>query len=152
MRNNERYFFTVQGLALILALSACSIPLENIEGKQKPDISAIPVPQNVNAQAKTASRIDLGWQADPTAASYSVYRSTAEDDDDEDGSYPEIATVKQNSYIDDSVSANAVYFYYITLSANNRGESGKSEIVRANTILPAVPQGLSDCLNITFTS
>jgi fibronectin type 3 domain-containing protein len=80
MKNYERYFFTVLSLALTLVFSACSMPFENIEGKQKPDASAIPVPQNVTAQTKTASRIDLAWQADPTAASYSVYRSTAENE------------------------------------------------------------------------
>jgi fibronectin type 3 domain-containing protein len=139
MKNYERYF-AVLGLALSLVLSACSVPFdkfENIEVKQNPDISAIPVPQSVSAQTITASRIDLAWQDEPISASYSVYRSTAED-----GGYTAIATVQETSYADNSVAADSEYFYYITLSANNMGEGGKSATVRAETKLPAVPQSL----------
>ncbi|MDR3283771.1 MAG: fibronectin type III domain-containing protein [Treponema sp.] len=141
MKNYERYFFAALGLALTLVLSACSLPFDKFEtvaGKQKPDVSAIPVPKNVSAQTKTASRIDLAWQADPAAASYSVYRSTAEN-----GDYIAITTVQKTSYTDNSVSANTVYFYYITLSVNNRGEGGKSATVQADTKPPAPPESVN---------
>jgi fibronectin type 3 domain-containing protein len=147
MKSYERHLFTLLGLALslmtvaILVLSACSIPfekLENIAGKQKSDASAIPVPQNLSAQTKTVSRIDLAWQDNPIAVTYSIYRSTAEND-----RYTEIATLKENLYTDNSVSANTAYFYYITLSVNNMGESGKSEIVQADTKPPMPPASIT---------
>jgi fibronectin type 3 domain-containing protein len=146
MKNYERRV-VVFGIALslmtvvILVLSTCSIPFENIEEKQKPDASAIPVPQNVNAQTITASRIDLAWQDTPIAVSYSVYRSTAEN-----GEYTEIATVQGTSYIDNSVSANTAYFYYLTLFANNMGESGKSATVQADTKPPMPPASITTAI------
>jgi fibronectin type 3 domain-containing protein len=149
MKNYERYF-AVLGLALILmtvvilVLSACSVPFdkfENIEVKQNPDISAIPVPQSVNAQTITASRIDLAWQDEPIAASYSVYRSPTEN-----GGYTAIATVQETSYTDNSVSADSEYFYYITLSANNMGEGGKSATVRADTMPPMPPASVTTAI------
>jgi fibronectin type 3 domain-containing protein len=141
MKNYERYFFTILGLTLTLVFSACSIPFdkfENIEVEQKPDISAIPIPKNVTAKTMTASRIDLAWQANSIAASYSVYRSTAED-----GDYTAIVTVQETSYTDNNASADTEYFYYITLSANNMGESGKSATVQADTKPPMPPKSIS---------
>jgi fibronectin type 3 domain-containing protein len=137
MKNYEKNLLKLFCVAAAFAFSACSIPINDGEGTQKADASAIPVPQNVTAQVKTTSRIDLAWQADTAAASYSVYRSS-----EEDGGYTGIATIKESSYIDNSVAADTEYFYYITLSANNRGESGKSATVRAATRAPDIPQGL----------
>jgi fibronectin type 3 domain-containing protein len=135
MKKYAKYFFAVLGLALSLAFSTCSIPFENIGDKQKPDI---PVPQTVVAQTIAINRIDLSWQVNPIAASYSVYRSITEN-----GDYTAIATVQGTFYSDISVSANATYFYYITLSANNMGEGGKSLTVRADTKPPEAPESIS---------
>jgi fibronectin type 3 domain-containing protein len=133
MMNYEKHLLKLFCVAAAFAFTACSIPFEDGEGKQKVDASAIPVPQNVTAQTITTSRIDLAWQADSAATSYSVYRS------EEYSTYREVATVKETSYTDNSVAANTAYFYYITLSINNRGESGKSATVQADTKPPAPP-------------
>jgi fibronectin type 3 domain-containing protein len=106
MKNLEKRLLKLLWVVLAFVFSACAIPFEDIKGTPRPDASAIPVPQNLSAQTKTASRIDLAWQDDPVAASYAVYRSTAED-----GDYTAVATITENSYTDNSVSADNEYFY-----------------------------------------
>jgi fibronectin type 3 domain-containing protein/sugar lactone lactonase YvrE len=150
MRNYEKHLLQLLcAVVLTFAFFACSIPFEKGEGKPKSDASAIPAPQNVTAQTKTTSRIDLAWQADAAATTYSVYRST-----EEGSGYAAIATLKETAYADEGVAANAAYFYYITLSINNRGESGKSATVQADTKPPMPPESISAvefATNITVT-
>jgi sugar lactone lactonase YvrE len=140
MKNNKKL---LMGLTTIIAafyfislLGTCTLEL-NPDSADGPQKKAPPAPENVVAETKTETSIDLNWNAGSIAGNYSIFRSN-----EADGPYTRIKIQKETRYTD-TVLPDGDYFYYVTLAADNMGESGKSATVPAATRLPTVPRDLT---------
>jgi fibronectin type 3 domain-containing protein len=94
-----------------------------------PDTTPPSVPQNVQATAVGATRIDLTWSASTDTggsglAGYRVYR---------DGNATPIATVATASYSNTNLTANTSYSYQVRAYDNNGNESALSSSASATT-------------------
>jgi sugar lactone lactonase YvrE len=140
MKNNKKVLMSlttiIAAFYFIALLGTCTLELnpDSADATQKKAPSA---PENVIAETKTATSIDLNWNASSIAGNYSVFRSN-----EPDGPYTRIKIQKETSYTD-TVLPDGDYFYYVTLAADNMGESGKSATVPAATRLPTVPRNLT---------
>jgi hypothetical protein len=89
-----------------------------------------------NLVATVTNVVDLDWDADPTADTFSVYRATSPG-----GVYTLIADeIATNSYTD-STAVTDTQYYYIVRGVNVAGESGDSNEVGA---FPSFPLGLAN--------
>jgi fibronectin type 3 domain-containing protein len=120
----------------IALLGTCTLEL-NPDSADGPQKKVPPAPENVIAETKTETSIDLNWNAGSIAGNYSVFRSN-----EADGPYTRIKIQKETSYTD-TVLPDGDYFYYVTLAADNMGESAPSNIVSAITRAPSAPQNVS---------
>ncbi|MCR8657391.1 endo-1,4-beta-xylanase [Paenibacillus endoradicis] len=86
-------------------------------------------PSNITAQADGSSRIKISWETVTNAASYNLYRATAND-----GEYVKInkEAVTDNRFDDTGLRAGTTYYYKVT-AVNEKGESLKSAAVHATT-------------------
>ncbi len=86
-----------------------------------------PAPTGLTATAKSASRIDLSWNASTDAVGYNIYRN---------GDYSlAIANVyNQTTYSDANLTANTPYSYTVKAYNSNGNESGPSNPANATTL------------------
>jgi fibronectin type 3 domain-containing protein/regulation of enolase protein 1 (concanavalin A-like superfamily) len=100
--------------------------------------SSVPpaAPTGVTAETKTATRIDIAWNASPGAASYNVKRATTSG-----GPYTTIATGAGTTFLSyaDTSAASGTTYHYVVSSVNSLGEGGNSSQTTATTFdaLPA---------------
>ena len=79
-------------------------------------------PKNLTATPKSATSIELSWDASINATSYNIYRNNEM-----------IANVVETTFIDEALANNTQYCYTVT-STTNDIESEKSEEVCATTL------------------
>ncbi|MGE5329543.1 MAG: fibronectin type III domain-containing protein [Deltaproteobacteria bacterium] len=107
-------------------------------------IKGIPVhlpddPENLDAEPRNSTVIDLTWDSVTGADKYKLYRSSVSN-----GKYDCIAEVSQNSYSDNGLLPASTYWYKVT-ACNNAGESERSNLVGVQTKdnkpeAPAIPK------------
>jgi fibronectin type 3 domain-containing protein len=90
--------------------------------------SGVPAtPANVTAQAQSSSSISVSWDSVPDIIGYYVYRAYGSD-----GSYSQIASTTDTSYMDSDLSSNTTYYYRVS-AHNDNGESPRSSYGYAKT-------------------
>ena len=104
--------------------------------------AAVPtmIPENLTAEAVSATRIDLSWDAAADAGYYRLYSSDAEN-----GDYAEItdAAGAGTDYEHTELTSNTAYYYKVRACGDSSGESTCSALsgaVSATTQLPAKPE------------
>ena len=95
-----------------------------INGLQVITLNATTTPTGLTAFAGT-SRVVLGFNADPNATSYNIYRSASAS-----GPFTKIASSTSSGYLDTSVTIGTTYYYKVS-SVNSLGESGLSNVASA---------------------
>lgn len=101
-------------------------------------------PANISAkQAK--GDIKLTWNKVTGADKYLIYRATSKN-----GSYTHVKSVKDNSYIDNSVKAGSTYYYKVrayAVKSNVKYFSSYSEMVSAKAVKYTYQQAVVDLIN-----
>ena len=97
----------------------------------------LPTPVNCKTKVINKSRVRLTWKKVGNAYSYTIYRSQKSN-----GIFRELATTKDNSYVDYNVSRGHNYYYRIVANhrKNKAWQSEKSQTVSAhlNMVAPVV--------------
>ena len=127
---STQYTYTVRAVDGASNVSADSTPASaTTQSPQAPDTTPPSVPQNVQATAVGASRIDLTWSASTDTggsglAGYRIFR---------DGGASPIATVTTTSYSNTNLAANTGYSYQVRAYDNASNESASSPAASATT-------------------
>lgn len=100
-----------------------------VQATTKSENSTLATPANVVATSVSTSEIDLTWDTVSNATSYNVYRTTLDS-----GIYKKIVTVRDSSYLDNSVSSGVTYYYKVQ-AVNSTGTGAYSDIVTATVFL-----------------
>jgi fibronectin type 3 domain-containing protein len=121
------YFYVVQ------ALNASGSSASSAEASA----STVPTaPTGVRATPKSATEIDLTWNAVTGATSFKVERSTTSG-----GPYAVVGSATSTSFSDTGLTAATTYFYVVA-AVNSGGTSAVSAQVSALT-MPAAPTGVT---------
>ncbi|MDR2767240.1 MAG: fibronectin type III domain-containing protein, partial [Treponema sp.] len=122
-------------LITALLFLACVFPLNDPASQSGRNPLSPPV--NVSAVTQTATSVDVSWTAVGGAGIYTVYRAG-----DAAGPFAQITSLTANTYTD-TVAANGIYYYRVSASADNRGESSLSNIASVVTRIPAAPTNIT---------
>ncbi|NOU62855.1 hypothetical protein GC096_02180 [Paenibacillus sp. LMG 31461] len=105
--------------------------VRTLEFKYAEAISIPSVPTDLSATATSMNSIEINWSEASGAVSYNVYRSTSADGNNVKlNSVPITGTI----YTDSGLTADSIYYYKVS-SVNTAGESVKSSVVSARTLL-----------------
>jgi len=120
---------------------AVSSELNELETVKTTAISAatlLSAPADVKVSSFTATGVSISWNTVTGAASYNVYRATAEN-----GSYTKInsSSITVTNYSNSGLSANTQYYYYVCAVLSGI-EGAKSSILSVKTLTVA-PTGVT---------
>jgi fibronectin type 3 domain-containing protein len=146
-----KYLFNILIVLLLVLLNSCIIsPKEDSTSLQTE--KATP-PENINIFPYTTHSAVISWNENLEANSNSIYIST-----DELGVYELIQTINDNTYIIQNLSTDIKYFFRVSTSYNNIGESRRSSPVFIIIVDLQKPVGLtstvasSTSLNISWSA
>jgi len=109
-------------------------------------LDPVGAPGQVRVLEESATAVTLGWEAEPGAETYRVYRR------DGGGELALVGTTTEPGYEDDTISASVASYDYAVTAVNELGESDRSEAVTVALPVPAPPTDLRVGLQgATFT-
>ena len=115
---------------------SCVVPLNEI-GKNKPEDLNINPPTEIVALPNTINSVLLSWQKIENSSSFSIYSSTNEFND-----YTLVDTTDKNYYIIQNLLTERRYYFKLSVSKNNIGESQLSSPVSIVIVDLSEPTGL----------
>ncbi|GHV21796.1 hypothetical protein FACS189494_07670 [Spirochaetia bacterium] len=98
---------------------------------------AIPAPVGLKAVVKSATSIEVSWNAVEGASGYKLYASES------GSSYYTLATPAAATYTHTGLSTGATYYYKVSALAGDSVESVQSAVVSATIAVPAAPANLT---------
>lgn len=134
---SHTYYYKVQAYNSKYGASSYSTEV-SVSTPAAPSVPS--APSNLTATASSSSVIDLQWNSDANATSYSIYRAASSD-----GTYSNVATASTNSYSDTGLLASTTYYYKVK-STNISGTSSyslmASDATSDPTGVPDIPANL----------
>ena len=115
---------------------SCVVPLNEI-GKNKPEDLNINPPREIIISPNTVNSALLSWETIENFASFSIYSSTNEFND-----YTLVDTTDKNYYIIQNLLTERRYYFKLSVSKNNIGESQLSSPVSIVIVDLSEPTGL----------
>lgn len=142
--SDAKNFLSNQDAGSVIAFAGTSVVsdavLNSLESSTTGSSSVLSSPDNLSAEFRGSSEINLDWDPVSNTSSYYVYRATSYS-----GTYTKIATVTTSYYYDTNVSDDTTYYYKVQ-AHNSSGTSAYSSRVSATTdsgVSLAAPTNLS---------